>query len=205
MILAVQRHPETKSTWALRFVCAFTRSLAPCRRSLLPLLAIYPTRREETSLVSFGHRVVRDRPVCCSDPISLVSLHPSAPPTPPYSPPTSISPLRLPLPRPRGGRGGVSNPGKLCFPAGEGLLIHYSSARTPAPLSSPLARVRARGRGRDENARPRPGTRKESTVSRNQVACRKRARAVPCRSPGAGPATNLGSAHHPRRAAPPPQ
>lgn len=44
VILAVQRHPETKSTWALRFVCALTRSLAPCRRSLAPLLAIYPTR-----------------------------------------------------------------------------------------------------------------------------------------------------------------
>lgn len=194
--IGVQRHPETKSTWTLPLIRAFTRSLAPCRRSLpLPWRSTLPVI-EETSLVSFGHRVVRDRPVAAQIPSAIciricLSVRPSALPIPVSTTHTS-SPS--PFPRP-GWRGGVSNPGKLCFAAGEGsLVLALSQARS---LILALDRVRAhsrQGQGRERTTRDEDRQHGEP----DQVARCKRARAGPCRSPGLGQRRTLEAPTLPR-------
>lgn len=207
--IGVQRHPETKSTWALPFARAFTRSLAPCRHSLPPPWRSTLPVIEETSLVSFGHHVVRDRPVllgshqlfCISVSVS-VSLRPSAPPIPVFTTQTSSpQPPCLLVP---GWRGGVSNPGKLCFARrGEGSLVARTLARPlPHPRTRPGSAPRAAGAGHED---ARTGTRREHGEP-DQVARCKRARAGPCRSPGAGPASDepWKRPPSPPRAAPPP-
>lgn len=109
----------------------------PPWRSTLPAI-------EETSLVSFGHRVVRDRPVLLRShkPICL-SIRPPPPPNPPYSP-LKAPPPPLPLPRPGGAE--AEFPIQVSFVSLPGRDHWCSHARTrpfpyprPHPAPRPLA------------------------------------------------------------------
>lgn len=170
----------------------------------------YPSQRKRRlfrlAIVSFA--IGR----CCSDPFkaSCYGISPSvrSPPTsPPFSPPNPsslpYSPCHL---SPRAGaadRRSFQSRVSFVFHFGKGItaLLATAALSPLIPRRGPGSATTVQGQGQEHTNRDEEPGREHGEP--DPVACRKRARAGPCRSLGAWPSTNLGKATTlPQRAAP---